>query len=785
MGMKINIDLFEEDRKVGGKNWMAVDPGAGLGEKREAIRRHNWERHHRRRLKDYSPDEPRDPQGRWTTGGAGGSSSGEEFVSPNIGHLDFDGAVKALEGKRHALYKYAAHAVDVATEISPNTSDRDVVGAWADGAENSTMTMTPKVDHETLRLNAAMKGYLAAQKSVLIFDDDPAGKHSLYRFQLPGDLSKAHQQLLDAGVSFHTLLPHDGKSDVVVVDLDGSARSGIEKLGVNAKVTHGTAEFIGTTKEDGTDDEQRADARRQYQDLIDHSRSEARRVWPKLRDRWDARLAKVKDARLDDYSPDQPRGKTSAESTPGSFAPEAAFSDDDAKEITKFDLLGKPAAKKGTRNVGAIGRDLDKRTQEKLKALGIRGGKITIDNHNDRTDALLAKAIAQETKDELEKSGNAADWYSKKVDEAVKVFAIDHPEVRTDPLARSAFAAALAITSQGEVVDSNARLATEAYEHFRKTGRFPEDIKASAQVQMNNNFAKYNALLDEAGEQPAKVADFLKQQTTVRELEEKGFKGARLPKDTTVNGSAIFGPKIGNGFYQNLTGNFEPTTQDMWFMRTWGRLTGTLKDVVSTKKGVDQQYDRFTKALKEDRTNQIPENRNALNAMARKIYAQHERDYANNADEYKSGARVKSEVVKSAERIVNRLEGINEDPGGGAARLWRERVMEKARAELDKEGVHLTAADHQATIWYPEKTLWEHLGSKGARGGLVDYSGAFQRLARKKHSEEEIKVALRDAQPPGEYGYAPWVDDPDEYIEMTKEEIASAAKNAMKKPLGR
>jgi hypothetical protein len=259
---------------------------------------------------DFDPDEPRDPQGRWTEGGSGGavgSSSAEEFVSPNIGHLDFDGAVKALEGKRHTLYKYAAHAVDVAIEINPQTSERDVVGAWSDGAENSTMTVTPRVDHETLRLNAAMKGYLAAQKSVLIFDDDPAGKHSLYQFQLPGDLSKAHQQLLDAGVSFHTLLPHDGKSDVVVVDLDGSARSGIEKLGINAKVTHGTAEFIGTTKEDGTDDEQRADARKQYQDLIDHSRSAARGVWPQLRDRWDARLAKVTDARLGDYSPDEPR----------------------------------------------------------------------------------------------------------------------------------------------------------------------------------------------------------------------------------------------------------------------------------------------------------------------------------------------------------------------------------------------------------------------------------------------------------------------------------------------
>ena len=55
--------------------------------------------------------------------------------------------------------------------------------------------------------------------------------------------------------------------------------------------------------------------------------------------------------------------------------------------------------------------------------------------------------------------------------------------------------------------------------------------------------------------------------------------------DTDTHGSAIFGPKIGGGFYQNLMGNFHPVTQDLWFMRTFGRLAGTLRDTAKTEKG--------------------------------------------------------------------------------------------------------------------------------------------------------------------------------------------------------
>ena len=81
--------------------------------------------------------------------------------------------------------------------------------------------------------------------------------------------------------------------------------------------------------------------------------------------------------------------------------------------------------------------------------------------------------------------------------------------------------------------------------------------------------------------------DFLTQQYTKKELlnalDDAGIPtgkgGVTLSGENvtaTLYGSAVFGPKIGQGFYQNLMGNFDPITIDKWFMRTWGRLTGVL-----------------------------------------------------------------------------------------------------------------------------------------------------------------------------------------------------------------
>ena len=60
------------------------------------------------------------------------------------------------------------------------------------------------------------------------------------------------------------------------------------------------------------------------------------------------------------------------------------------------------------------------------------------------------------------------------------------------------YTAALAITSQGETVDSNVRLADIAYKHFRKTGTFPTNLKGKKK-SLVANLKKVNAMVAERG----------------------------------------------------------------------------------------------------------------------------------------------------------------------------------------------------------------------------------------------------------------------------------------------
>ena len=61
-------------------------------------------------------------------------------------------------------------------------------------------------------------------------------------------------------------------------------------------------------------------------------------------------------------------------------------------------------------------------------------------------DDLISDVLAAEALAALEETGNAADWYSKKVAEAVDTAAQWYPEIKTDLNARFAFLAALRLS---------------------------------------------------------------------------------------------------------------------------------------------------------------------------------------------------------------------------------------------------------------------------------------------------------------------------------------------------
>jgi hypothetical protein len=454
------------------------------------------------------------------------------------------------------------------------------------------------------------------------------------------------------------------------------------------------------------------------------------------------------------------------------FGEGSGYAPEDIHALTKLPVMEAPAAyRPGQRNVGEVGKDLVDQGQAFWKRHGVKSGRIDATTATPKHNDALAEALAHETEHALAGRGNAANWYSEKFEEAKRAAALSHPEIMHDPNALSAWAASLAITSQGEKVHRNAELADQLYQRFKDNGgRFHMDglpgndskkIASKNGKPMVANFRKYDDLIDRLGHDGAR--EYLNTPMKAAQLKADGYGlGSGMTMDADTHGSAMFGPKIGGGFYQNLMGNYHPVTQDLWFMRTFGRLTGTLKDTVKTEKGRQATYDRFENALKDLRLNKKPPTTKAgLAKEAAKWAAEHERNFVKYRDQYDSGERTKDEIHYSAERLQNMLHGVLEDPDGGQQRQWRSAIVNRARQILQSRGHHITNADLQATIWYPEKDLWRHMGSTGGaageEGNNVDYSQAQQRLARARgHSDDDIRQALgRELDPDEKVAPAP------------------------------
>jgi hypothetical protein len=216
----------------------------------------------------------------------------------------------------------------------------------------------------------------------------------------------------------------------------------------------------------------------------------------------------------------------------------------------------------------------------------------------------IATQMAAETELALESSGNAADWYSAALERTLSVAAVKYPMLTSDAAADAAglgtasnarflFTYIMATTSQNLDVAANAKATDAAFEQMLArwaAGDYTMDIKrwgtGDKKKAMNENFAKFNRMLpklpgDTAVERLSAMDRLFRQSNTVGEwtrlMEAAGIPytpPGQTAVDAVVYGSSTLGPKIGNGFWQNLNGNFSPLTIDLWMRRTWGRLTG-------------------------------------------------------------------------------------------------------------------------------------------------------------------------------------------------------------------
>lgn len=367
--------------------------------------------------------------------------------------------------------------------------------------------------------------------------------------------------------------------------------------------------------------------------------------------------------------------------------------------------------------------------------------KLDINKPEDRT--TLAKLMASEAVAAIRSAGNAVEWYDETVAKTLRIMAVKYPELDTDPNARNAFLIAVAISSQTMDVEANLKYASEQYEQFRTTGKFPEVGKGKSAPPMAKNFALANDVLADMG--PDLLLRFLQTEFTKRELETIGFPIGGESMDEKVLGSAIFGPKIGFGFYSNLSGNFEPITMDMWFMRTVGRLAGTLpafdpvlfpKQVAKLRAALAEtgeaergvyadQFDPATvKAAMETDEGAI--------ALARRVSSVHNRQFIKERAAFDSGTRIKTSLVGASGAILKSADKPTDSPSSGGERQRLRDVTRQMVAIVEEQtGKRVPPAALQALIWYPEQELYKKLGA-GLRVTSQDYAGAAESLLTKE-----------------------------------------------------
>lgn len=382
--------------------------------------------------------------------------------------------------------------------------------------------------------------------------------------------------------------------------------------------------------------------------------------------------------------------------------------------------------------------------------------QLSIDNEADQD--VIAKLIAAEALAAIRAGQNAQEWYDATIARLMGMAALKYPELADNRESQMAFRLAIAVSSQGLNVEDNLTFALPVYEYYRENGEFPERGSGESSAAMAKNFRLANDLMREMGKDM--FMRFLETPFTAGELKSMGYNVDELV-DENVLGSSVFGPKIGFGFYSNLSGNFEPVTIDMWFMRTIGRLTGKLRAFDAEKFAGQMARFRASFALTGNNglfastrkpdgnlmfdpelVAQAATDDESAIALARLVSRAHEKDFKDNREAFDSQTREKSEMVLAADTMIQSLDKPKDAPSNGTERRNLREVVRKAVALV--EGVHgkrVPPAALQALIWYPEQELYKSFGVK-LRVTSQDYAGAIRKILEKEgYSGTELSAA--------------------------------------------
>ena len=417
----------------------------------------------------------------------------------------------------------------------------------------------------------------------------------------------------------------------------------------------------------------------------------------------------------------------------------------------------------------------------------------------------IARMMATEALRALQKDSNAIGWYDAKLKAAKAVLKLVEPRLEQN---EAAFDYILAVTSNGQAVTENFKYALDGFRTFLDTGQMPENFKQGGERNkaMVASFKFYNAYQKASRNMPIDM--FLDTDFTVRELQEylddfneanetEFTLGNQENADALVKGSYVLGAKIGQGFYQNLRGNYEPLTADLWWMRMWNRMIGRPFTPPKTEENMNKNRRLIAEGIKglsstiKEQTAQVKALEAEPNAGkkledARAALADSKQMAKIIKDTFKKTGEERKGLYKDAERFdafIRALEsnyqsfytayktanGVNHKkpelfkktgthvknldpqlqaaPKHGSERQFMRDTVARARELLIMQGYDINTADFQALMWYPEKQLARKLGVAKGKGEDNDYLDAAILAANKEGiSDDAIKEALPDAE---------------------------------------
>lgn len=369
-------------------------------------------------------------------------------------------------------------------------------------------------------------------------------------------------------------------------------------------------------------------------------------------------------------------------------------------------------------------RDLARALSSRAKSLN-RGKPFSAKTA--RNKHILSEVIANETVAASLQAGDSSSWYSDTLRDALSIAEVMHPEIAFDYEAKNAFIFALAVTSNGSTVAENTANAELVYSQYKKDKTFPAVGFGKEASAMKKAFTLFNTLSDSWG--MPNLVKFLHTEFTVAELNLLGLDVGGENKETVVFGSAIFGPKIGQSFFQNLSGNFDPLTMDRWWMRTWGRMVGNLAP--EGMSAATSQADRLVSLLDSNEkkvlekgftVEQLEQSDESLLSFAKQIHAEYAR----------GGFKDKSELNRAAKALDIASNEPVVAPRNGSERAWIREVVAAAQEKLKQRGFDIDVSSMQALLWYYEKNFYEQMGVGNAKSKPTDFAREFARLAESK-----------------------------------------------------